>query len=89
MDVGVNAAAFDRAIEPVLGILSTDQAHKIADYHADEALQAKIEQLAEKANEGVLTEEERAEYEGYVHANNFVAVLQAQVRRRIATQSDE
>jgi len=88
MDTAINIAAFDRATSPLLGILSTEQVHKIVDYHADELLQAKIEQLARKANEGKLTDDERAEYEGYAQANKFVAVLQAQVRRRLASQSD-
>lgn len=88
MSAAINTNAFDRATEPVLGILSADQVHKIADYHADESLQARLEELAHKANEGELTEDERSEYEGYAQANKFVAVLQAQARRRLASQTD-
>lgn len=88
MSAAINTNAFDRATEPVLGILSTDQVHKIVDYHADESLQARLEELAHKANEGELTEDEQSEYEGYAQANKFVAVLQAQARRRLASQSD-
>ena len=89
MDLTINSNAFDRATEPVLGFLSPDQVHKIADYHADASLQARIEELASKANEGELTDDERAEYEGYAQANKFVAVLQAQARRRLASQADD
>ncbi len=74
------SAAFDRAVAPVLGILNREQATKIADFHADETLQVRIEQLARRANEGELSEQERAEYEGYAQANRFIAVLQAQAR---------
>jgi hypothetical protein len=80
--------AFDRAVAPVIGLLSQDQAAKIADFHADEALQMKIEELARKANEGELTAEEQAEYEGYAQANRFLAVFQAQARRKIAAERD-
>ena len=83
----INSSAFDRATQPIFSILSPDQVHQIADYHADEALQDRIAQLADKANEGELSDEELAEYEGYAHANRFVAVLQAQARRRISSQS--
>jgi hypothetical protein len=79
--------AFDRAVAPVISLLSRDQAAKIADFHADEALQLKIEELARKANEGELTADEQAEYEGYAQANRFLAVFQAQARRKIATES--
>jgi hypothetical protein len=78
--------AFDRAVAPVIGLLSQDQAAKIADFHADEALQLKIEELARKANEGELTADEQAEYEGYAQANRFLAMFQAQARRKIAAE---
>jgi hypothetical protein len=81
----IDAAAFDRATEPVLRILSRDQAAQIIDFHSDENLQRRIEELAGKANEGELTDEERAEYEGYVEANSFIAVLQAKARRFLAS----
>lgn len=79
--------AFDRAVAPVISLLSQDQAAQIADFHADEALQLKIEELAQKANEGELTAEEQAEYEGYAQANRFIAIFQAQARRKIAAEN--
>ena len=81
----IDAAAFDRATEPVLRILSRDQAIQIIDFHGDEDLQRRIEELAEKANEGELTDDERAEYQGYAQANKFIAVLQAKARRLLAS----
>ena len=81
----IDAAAFDRATEPVLRILCRDQALKIVDFHGDENLQLRIEELALKANDGELTEEERAEYQGYAQANKFIAVLQAKARRLLAS----
>ena len=65
----------------MLRILSLEQAAQIVDFHSDEALQQRIEILAEKANEGELTDDERSEYQGYAHANKFIAVLQARARR--------
>jgi hypothetical protein len=80
--LGVNDA-FDRAIAPVIGILSQEQAAQIANFHADQQLQARIEELAAKSNEGELSSDELAEYEGYAQANRFLAVLQAKARRLI------
>src|SRR3989304_1413400 len=88
MSSTVNLMAFDRATDPVLQILSRDQALQIVDFHADEELQARIEELARKANEGELSDEERAEYAGYAQANKFIAVLQAKARRMLASQAD-
>ncbi len=39
------------------------------------ALKKRIEELAAKSTKGELIDEERGEYEGYVRANKFVAVL--------------
>jgi hypothetical protein len=81
--------AFDRGIDPVLKmILSTDKARTVLDYRADESLQQRIEELADKCNEGELSLSERAEYEGYVRANNFVAIIQAKARLVLASPDD-
>jgi hypothetical protein len=87
MDPTIDSSAFDRATQPIFCLLTPEQVHQIADYHTDAALQDRIAELADKANEGELSDAERAEYEGYIHANHFVAVFQAQARRRISSPS--
>ena len=79
-----NSTAFDGGTDLIFRILTREQIRRIADYHVDEELQSRIEELASEANEGELTDEERAEYEGYVQANSLVAVLQARARRMLA-----
>jgi hypothetical protein len=79
--------AFDRATGPVLRLLPVEQARELAEYRSSDSLQVRVEELAAKSNQGQLTEDERAEYLGYVQANKFVAILQAQARRRV-TQGD-
>ena len=44
----------------------------------------RLAELGEKANDEELTPLERAEYEGYIEANNLLAVLQAEARFRLA-----
>lgn len=39
-------------------------AAKVADLRADEAMQARVDYLAERSNEGLLTAQEREEYAG-------------------------
>ncbi len=50
-------------------------------FKADPELQTRIEELARKSTEGELTEDERAEYAGYVRANKFVAILRRQAQQ--------
>ncbi len=49
----------------------------LVNFHADDATQERIDELARKANEGTLTNKERVEYEGYVEAGDLIALLQA------------
>ena len=64
-----------------------DKAEDVLSYRPDPALQERIEQLASKSTEDELSEDERAEYEGYVRANKFVAILQRQARRILGSPS--
>ena len=85
MSTAFDSKAFDRGSDPILRFFTREQARAIVQYRSDEALQQRIEELARKSNEGELTESERAEYEGYVRANKFVAVLQAKLRKLLRT----
>ena len=80
------AVHLDRLLEPFVGCLSPDVAAKVADLRADEVMQSRIDYLADRANEGLLTAEEREEYSGYLHAVDVIAVLQAKARSLLRRQ---
>jgi hypothetical protein len=80
--------AFHRGTAPIFAILTSDQTLRLSQLQADPAIASKVEQLAEKANEGTLTPAERAEYEAYIEANNLLAVLQAEARFRVASHQN-
>jgi hypothetical protein len=65
----------------VLQIVLPDKAEALLKFRPSVELQDRIEVLAGKSTEGTLTEAERAEYEGYVRANKFVALLQRLARQ--------
>lgn len=73
----------DRFLEPLADCLSPEVAVKVADLRADEEMQTRIDYLADRANEGLLTDEEREEYSGYLHAIDVVTVLQAKARSQL------
>jgi hypothetical protein len=75
------ASILERMIEPFAECLTRDAAQKIVDLRADDATQAEFDDLAEKANRGVLTLDERAEYERLLAALHVVSVLQVRARR--------
>ena len=72
--------AFHRATAPIFSILTAEQTRQLAELQADPELADRVSILAEKANEGELSDAERAEYEGYIEANNLLAILQAEAR---------
>jgi hypothetical protein len=73
--------AFNRGVRPVLEIVLAEKADAVLGFQADPDLQARIEELARKSTEGKFTEDERAEYAGYVRANKFVAILKRQAQQ--------
>ncbi len=81
MATAYDRSAFDRATDPIFDLLTPEQARSIVEFRGNAWLEQRVEELAGKCNEGELTEEERAEYEGYAHANRFIAMMQAKARR--------
>ena len=65
----------------MLEIVLPEKAEAVIGFRADPELQARIEALALKSTEGELTEDERAEYAGYVRVNKFIAILKRQAQQ--------
>jgi hypothetical protein len=79
----------DRLLEPVGRCLSPEVARQLVNLRADPELQARVDRLAEKCNEGALTPSELEEYDTYVRASRFIAVLQAKARKILAQSSPD
>jgi hypothetical protein len=77
-----------RLIDPLARILTPEVARKLARLRFDAKAQAHIDKLARKCNEGELSEDERREYETYVHAIDFIAILQAKARAILKHAAD-
>ena len=75
-----HADVLDRVLDPLTHCFTPEVARRIADLRADSATQTRVDELADKANEGQLTDEERAEYDAYRSAFHFVTVLQTKAR---------
>jgi hypothetical protein len=76
-----NTATLDRLVEPVVRTLTPEVAKAIVELRADPEVQARMDELAEKCNEGRLTPDERDEYETNILFGNFIAIIQAKARR--------
>lgn len=89
MAINSEGLAFDRSVRPVMEIVLLDKAEAVIHFRADPQLEARIEELAQKSTEGDLTDDERAEYTGYVRANKFLAILKRQAQHLISSPDDQ
>lgn len=81
---GHGSAVLDEMLEPVSRSLGLKTARALAALRVGARMQARVEILADKCNEGELTAKERAEYEAYVQASTLIGILQAKARRILA-----
>ncbi len=79
------SSVLDLMLDPVSRCLDAEAARRLLDVRLDPAVQERVDVLAEKANEGLLTEPERAEYEAYINTDEFISILKLKARRYLAS----
>jgi hypothetical protein len=67
-------------LEPLAEDLTPQQAERILATKPPSELISRVEHLAEKAASGMLTEQERAEYEYYIDVDDVIGLLKAKAR---------
>jgi len=72
---------FDRVFDSMTECFTPEVARKIADLRADDELNARLDELARKANEGQLTPAEETEYKRYVEATDVLALFKRTLGR--------
>ena len=85
MSQTLSPSILDRLLEPLGDAMPIDYATQASRAPASPADQARIDELADKCNEGLLTDEERREYDEYLEAIHFVGVAPAQGPASLAT----
>lgn len=85
MKVKFKKSFLDRLFDPVIRCLTPQAAQALVDLRSDAKTQNRLDELADKNTEGLLTPEERAEYQMYVDAIDFISIMQAKARARLAS----
>jgi hypothetical protein len=75
--------ALDSLLASVADSLDRHALEALAATRASGEAAARMEWLAERANEGELTGEERHEYQSAIAFSNFLGLLQSQARRKL------
>ena len=76
----------DRLLDPLTETFTPKTASALLGLRADSELEAHIEELRHKANDGTLTPGEDAEYRDFVEAVDLISIMQAKARRFLARQ---
>ncbi len=77
-------SALSRLLEPLARSLSPEAARALADLTIDPASQDRIDVLAERCNEGLLTDDERLEYESFVEGAEILTLIRLKARHSLA-----
>lgn len=75
-----SSTLLERMVEPIGRVLTPEAAAEILNVRADSETERRIDELADKCNEGILSIEERAEYQEFGSLFNILTVLQARAR---------
>ena len=70
-------------LDPLSRCLNAESAKRVAELRIDPVVQARVDVLAERANEGLLSPDERSEYEAYINADDFIAILKMKAHRHL------
>lgn len=77
----------DRLLDPLTEAFTPKMASAILELRADPELEAHIDNLRQKANEGTLTPAEDEEYKDFVEAVDLISIMQTKARRFLAKRS--
>jgi hypothetical protein len=74
----------DQILDPVAKCLTPEVAQRILAVRLDPQVQARVDGLAAKANEGALTGDERAEYENLIEKADLLGIVKSLARQVLA-----
>ena len=85
--MSTRASILEHVIMPKNGDLSADLARYILSLDFPETDQARFQHLSGKAQEGTLTDDERAELDEFLNVNDFLTIVQSKARASLAKHS--
>jgi hypothetical protein len=70
-------------VDTVADCLDAPSLRAMAHLQLDSRTQERLDELADRANEGQLTPAEAAEYQGFIRASEFLGLAQLRARARL------
>jgi hypothetical protein len=78
-----SAGVLDDLLDPLSRCLDVESARRVAEFRVAVPVQERISVLAARANEGLLTEDERSEYEAIINAADFISILKLKAEQSL------
>jgi hypothetical protein len=80
------STVLDGLLDPLSRCLDAESARRLVELRVAAPVQERIDTLAERSNEGLLTNDERAEYEALINAADFISILKHKARRHLDSE---
>jgi hypothetical protein len=80
----MSTATLDGLLDPLASSLDASALRQIAEFRVPAEVQARVDYLASRANEGELTPDEDAEYEALIDGAELITILKLKAQRRLA-----
>jgi hypothetical protein len=77
------ATGLDELLEPLSRCFDIESARRIVELRVAAPVQERVNALADRANEGSLSDEERLEYEALINAADFISILKLKARQQL------
>jgi hypothetical protein len=74
----------DEFLDPLSRCLDAESARRVLDLGVSPSVQERVDTLAERANEGLLSDDERSEYEALINAEDFIEILKLKARKQLS-----
>ena len=75
-------------LDPLSRCLDAESARRVAEFRVGPAVEEKIRVLAERANEGLLNEDERADYEAIINTTDIISILKLKTERHLKSNGN-
>jgi len=77
------SCVLDSLLDPLSRCLDAESARRVAEFRVAAHVHERVAVLAERANEGILSGDERSEYEAFINASDFITILKLKALRNL------
>lgn len=82
----IDTQTLDHLLDPLEESLTPEMAHTLVSLRANPKAQARLESLATRNSQGLLSAQEQAEYTSLIHVGAAISLVQAKARKALRSE---